>query len=34
MSKRVRQFYVVGRGNPSDKVPEPELYRMRVFARD
>merc|ERR1712086_468641 len=34
MQKKVRQFYVVGRALPSEKVPEPELYRMRVFAKD
>jgi large subunit ribosomal protein L18Ae len=32
--KRVRQFYVVGRALPSEKIPEPECYRMRVFAKD
>ena len=30
----MRQFYVVGRALPSDDKPDPELYRMRVFARD
>jgi len=34
MSKQVKQFYIVGRALPSEKVPEPELYRMRVFAKD
>merc|ERR1711990_299299 len=34
MQKKVRQFYVVGRALPTEKVPEPDLYRMRVFARD
>merc|ERR1712032_15836 len=33
-TKRVRQFYVVGRALPSEKIPEPPCYRMRVFARD
>ena len=32
--KKVRQFYVVGRALPSKEEPEPELYRMRLFARD
>ena len=32
--KKVRQFYVVGRALPTEKVPNPELFRMRVFARD
>lgn len=31
---QVRQFQIVGRALPTDKVPEPPLYRMRVFARD
>lgn len=30
----MRQFYVVGRALPSKSKPEPELYRMRVFAVD
>lgn len=30
----MKQFYVVGRALPSEKCPEPELFRMRVFARD
>jgi len=25
---------VVGRANPSEKVPNPPLYRIRVFARN
>jgi large subunit ribosomal protein L18Ae len=28
----VRQFFVIGRRLPSEKVPNPVLYRMRVFA--
>merc|ERR1719329_1493850 len=32
--KKVRQFFVVGRALPSERTPEPTLYRMRVFARD
>jgi large subunit ribosomal protein L18Ae len=31
---KVRQFYVVGRALPSESVPEPTLYRIRIFARD
>lgn len=31
---QVRQFYVVGRALPSETVPKPQLYRIRVFARD
>ena len=31
---QVRQFYIVGRKLPSDAVPEPTLYRIRIFARD
>ncbi len=30
----MRQFQIVGRALPTEKVPEPPLYRMRVFARD
>jgi large subunit ribosomal protein L18Ae len=30
----MRQFQIVGRALPTDKVPEPPLFRMRVFARD
>ena len=30
----MRQFYFVGRALPTTEVPEPELYRMRVFHRD
>ena len=26
------EFLVVGRGLPSEKVPEPKIYRMRLFA--
>lgn len=31
---QIRQYYVVGRALPSEKEPNPTLYRMRVFARD
>ena len=31
---QVRQFQIVGRALPTEKCPEPPLYRMRVFARD
>jgi large subunit ribosomal protein L18Ae len=30
----VRQFFVIGRGLPSEKSPNPTLYRMRVFAKN
>jgi large subunit ribosomal protein L18Ae len=30
----VRQFFVIGRGLPSEKTPNPTLYRMRVFAKN
>ena len=30
--KKVRQYLLVGRGKPTDKDPEPKVYRMRVFA--
>merc|ERR1712195_54546 len=32
--KKVRQFYIVGRKLPTESVPEPVLYRIRIFARD
>ena len=31
---QVKQFYVVGRALPTENNPNPELLRMRVFARD
>ena len=31
---QVRQFFVIGRGLPSEKNPNPTLYRMRVFAKN
>jgi len=30
----VRQFFVIGRGLPSEKIADPVLYRMRVFAKN
>ena len=30
----MRQFFVIGRGLPSEKNPNPTLYRMRVFAKN
>merc|ERR1719487_1489566 len=30
--KKIRQYYIVGRRLPSDKTPEPTLYRLRIFA--
>ena len=30
----MRQYFVIGRGLPSEKTPEPKLYRMRVFAKN
>ena len=30
----MRQFYIVGRGLPSEAEPNPQVYRMRLFARD
>merc|ERR1712086_1239031 len=32
--KKVGQYYVVGRKLPTESVPEPVLYRIRIFARD
>ena len=32
--KKMRQYYVVGRGLPTAEKPDPTLYRMRIFARD
>jgi len=31
---QVRQFFVIGRGLPSEKNPNPTLFRMRVFAKN
>jgi large subunit ribosomal protein L18Ae len=31
---QVKQYFVVGRGLPSEKDPNPTLYRMRVFGRN
>merc|ERR1712083_677503 len=31
---KVRQFYVVGRALATEDEPNPQLYRMRIFARD
>jgi large subunit ribosomal protein L18Ae len=30
----VRQFFVIGRRLPSEKNPNPPLFRMRVFAKN
>ena len=30
----MRQFFVVGRKIPSEKDPNPTLYRIRVFAKN
>lgn len=30
----VHQFLVVGRGLPSEKNPNPKIYKMRIFAND
>merc|ERR1719163_1301590 len=32
MQKKLRQFYVAGRRLPSESVPEPTIYRLRIFA--
>merc|ERR1719469_243059 len=34
MKRKVRQFYVVGRALATETNSDPELYRMRIFARD
>jgi hypothetical protein len=31
---RYRQYHVVGRKTPSEKEPEPPVYRMKVWAPD
>eukprot|EP00831_Metopus_contortus_P076411 TRINITY_DN7052_c0_g1_i5.p2 TRINITY_DN7052_c0_g1~~TRINITY_DN7052_c0_g1_i5.p2 ORF type:complete len:124 (-),score=58.26 TRINITY_DN7052_c0_g1_i5:82-453(-) len=31
-TKKVKQFLIVGREKPSEKNPNPKVYRMRVFA--
>lgn len=30
----MKQFYIVGRALPDEDEPHPQLYRMRIFARD
>ena len=30
----MRQYWVVGRARPTENVPEPTLYRIRVFAKN
>ena len=30
--KKVKQYLLVARGKPTDKDPEPKVYRMRIFA--
>jgi len=34
MQQNIRQYWVVGRTKPTEAVPEPTLYRMRVFAKN
>ena len=29
--KKVRQYLLVGRGKPTEKDPQPKVYRMRLF---
>jgi large subunit ribosomal protein L18Ae len=30
--KKIYQYLIVGRGKPTEKVTEPKVYRMRIFA--
>ncbi len=30
--KKIYQYLIVGRAKPTDKVAEPKVYRMRIFA--
>jgi large subunit ribosomal protein L18Ae len=30
----VHQFLVVGRGHPTEKNPNPTIFKMRIFAND
>ena len=30
----VHHFFVVGRAHPSEKTPNPKIYKMRIFADD
>lgn len=34
LSMNIKQYLVAGRKLPSDKDPEPTIYRMRIFASD
>lgn len=33
-SKAIKQYWVVGRANPTEAVPDPTCYRIRVFAKN
>ena len=30
----VHQYLVVGRAHPTEKTPNPKIYKMRIFAND
>ena len=32
MYLQVKEYFVIGRALPTEKKPDPTLYRMRVFA--
>lgn len=34
MQMKMNQYQVTGRLTPTEKVPEPEVFRMKIFARD
>ena len=34
MNMNIRQFLVTGRQKPTEAVPEPQVFALRVFAKD
>lgn len=34
LTHNVHQYLVVGRGHPSEKTPNPKIFKMRIFAND
>ncbi len=34
VAHNIHQFLVVGRARPSEKNPNPKIYKMRIFADD
>ena len=34
MNMKIKQFLVTGRAKPTESVAEPQIYAIRVFAKD